>query len=409
MQPDGAGFRCLRCTNGCCARFKITVTAEEKERILRLNIPGCPPAEQCFRQDGPGLFSIAKSAQTGDCIFSGGGVCRIQERHGFKAKPVACQLFPLHIRHWQDGEISAEYRWICPGVGTTDGKRIAEETNLPAYAKALDKLRTPENTVFSPTLDPGLAAIRAVHAGILKIMHREDVSFAIRLYCALRVLDFHAAPAMHDVIREAGPAFAADAGAFLDKAKEVMQQELAGCSPPDALARTTFRNCLCGLLRSDAPQDRGRIFARIRRAWTQTKIATGSGLLAELNPAAPAVPGAFFPPKTFRPLVPDAEQLFRDFWFGKLDAMHFCGQQNHCFSYEEGLRHLLIFGVLTRSLADAFAEMENKPDVCRENMLRAIRLADFTFSSSPFFRLRSSRKWLKHLSQVQTFATLLRF
>ena len=73
------------------------------------------------------------------------------------------------------------------------------------------------------------------------------------------------------------------------------------------------------------------------------------------------------------------------------------------------MRHLLICGILTRSLADAFAEEKNRTGVCREDMLQAVRLADFTFSASPFFRLRSARKWLNHLSQLQVFATLLRF
>ena len=215
----GAGFRCQRCSNGCCARFKITVTAEEKDRLLRLNIPGTPPAEQCFLQESPLLFTVAKKADTGDCVFSGGGSCRIQELYGFKAKPAACQLFPLHVRSWADGVISAEYRWICPGVGVPEGKRIAEETNLPAYARVLDKLRSREHAVFSGSLDPGLAAIRAVHAGIVKIMHREDVPLACRFYCALRVLDFHADPAQQDVVRNAGKAFAADAGDFLEAMK----------------------------------------------------------------------------------------------------------------------------------------------------------------------------------------------
>lgn len=405
----GAGFRCQRCSNGCCARFKITVTAEEKDRLLRLNIPGTPPAEQCFLQESPLLFTVAKKADTGDCVFSGGGSCRIQELYGFKAKPAACQLFPLHVRSWADGGISAEYRWICPGVGVPEGKRIAEETNLPAYARVLDKLRSREHAVFSGSLDPGLAAIRAVHAGIVKIMHREDVPLACRFYCALRVLDFHADPAQQDVVRNAGKAFAADAGDFLDQAHEIIQQELAASPGPDALARTTFRNYLCGLLRNDAPQKGIRLLHRLSRAWVQLRIASGTGDLTELNPAAPAVPGAFFPVRKYKTVAPEAEKLFRDFWFSKLDAMHFCGQQSHRFSYEEGLRHLLICGILTRSLADAFAEEKNRTGVCREDMLQAVRLADFTFSASPFFRLRSARKWLKHLSQLQVFATLLRF
>ncbi len=407
--PAGAVFRCQRCQYGCCARFKITVTCEEKDAISRLKIPGLPPAEQCFLPDGNGLFTVAKNSQTGDCIFSGGGLCLIQKLHGFQAKPAACQLFPLHVRHWLDGEISAEYRWICPGVGVEEGKRIAEETNLPAYARALAKLRNPEKAVFSSTLDPGLSAIRAVHAGIMKIMHRQDVPFASRLYCALRVLDFHAAPEMHEVIREANQHFAADAGDFLEKAKGVIAQELAEAPAPDALTRTNFRNYLCGLLRNDDPCDGPQIFDRISRAWTQVRIATGTGLLSELNPAAPAVPGAFFPVRQFRPGTQEAEKIWQDFWFGKLDAMHFCGQQSHHFSYEEGLRHLLIFAVLTPSLAEAFAESSGKAEIEKSDMLQAVRLADFTFSASPFFRLKSSRKWLKQLSQLQAFSSLLTF
>lgn len=407
--PAGAGFRCQRCQYGCCARFHITATAAEKEMISRLNIPGIPPAEQCFIPEKNGLFSVAKNPATGDCVFSGGGLCLIQKLHGFKAKPVACQLFPLHVRHWADGKISAEYRWICPGVGVQDGKRIAEETNLPAYAGALDRLRSREHAVFSATLDPGLPAIRSVHAGFIEILHHQKIPFALRLYGAMRVLDFHAAPDMHDVIRNADKNFAADARDFLLKAQEIMDQELAAAPAPDALTRTNFRNYLCGLLRDDAPAAGKGIRQRIMRAWKQLRIASGPGMLTELNPAAPAVPGAYFPVKKYRNTEPDAEKIFQDFWFGKLDAMHFCGQQSHRFTYEEGLRHLLIFAVLTRSLADAFAESGGRSNVAAGDMLRAVRLADFTFSASPFFRLQSSRQWLKQLSQLRAFASLLTF
>ena len=294
-------------------------------------------------------------------------------------------------------------------MGVEEGKSIAEEPNLPAYARTLDQLRKPENAVFSRTLDPGLSAIRAVHAGIMKIMHRKDVPFADRLYCALRVLDFHAAPEMHEVIREANQHFAADAGDFLENAKGVIAQELAKAPAADARTRTTFRNYLCGLLRNDEPCNGNKIFDRILRAWKQVRIAAGAGMLSELNPAAPAVPGAFFPVNQFRPRTPEAEKIWQDFWFGKLDAMHFCGRQSHHFSYEEGLRHLLIFAVLTPSLAEAFAESSGKTEVEKSDMLQAVRLADFTFSASPFFRLKSSRKWMKKLSQLQAFSSLLTF
>jgi hypothetical protein len=225
----------------------------------------------------------------------------------------------------------------------------------------------------------------------------------------MRVLDFHASPEMHDVIRNADRNFAADARDFLQKAQTIMEQELADAPSPDALTRTNFRNYLCGLLRNDDPSAPRGIRHRIMRAWKQLRIASGPGMLTELNPAAPAVPGAFFPVRNYRGTESDAEKIFQDFWFGKLDAMHFCGRQSHHFTYEEGLRHLLIFAVLTRSLADAFAEGGNRDNVTAEDMLRAVRLADFTFSASPFFRLQSSRKWLKQLSQLQAFASLLTF
>ena len=189
-----------------------------------------------------------------------------------------------------------------------------------------------------------------------------------------------------------------------------MSPSIVAAAPlPDALTRTNFRNYLCGLPRDDDPLTPKGLRHRLIRAWKQLRIASGPGMLTELNPAAPAVPGAFFPVRSYRDTGPEAEKIFQDFWFGKLDAMHFCGQQNHRFTYEEGLRHLLIFAVLTRSLADAFAESGHRQQVSAEDMLRAVRLADFTFSASPFFRLQSSRKWLKQLSQLRPFASLLTF
>jgi len=354
-----------------------------------------------------GRFTLQKDPRTGDCVFSGGGSCRIQSDFGYDAKPLACRVFPLEIRRWKDGRISAAYRWVCPEVGDPEGALLENEGSLETLARELDDVR-PADDVFSDRSPADLFRVRKIHAGFSAILHAPDIPLKLRLYALARTLDFHDRKEMAGFITSADDSFAADACDFLLKAEPVLRKELAAARRPDALLRTMFRNHLCSLLQHEEPGLGKGFSGRLSASISRFRIALGTGSIRRMNPAAPGLPGSFFPVQEAFPAEPDAVRIHGEFLFGKFDGMDFWGRRVHGYTYCEGLRHLLAAGVQIRHLAAAFALSADRPTVSGENMLHAVQLADLSFANSSVFRLKSARKWVRFLTTPRNMVILLR-
>ena len=396
--------QCLGCEDGCCVRFEIPVTHREAEEILKLGLPGVPTRfEECFEPDERGEWRIRKRVD-GRCIFADGRRCAIHALRGYAAKPLSCRIFPLHIQKWEDGAFSAELRYICPAAGLPDGRKLAlMQSEIATLARQLDGRRGVNCCVFSDSNPAPLRTVRKIHAGFQRILHEEEQSWRLRLYTAVRILDFHAAPAMREAVRAADDAFAADAASFAAKARHELENELSH-GTFDALIRSRTRNLLCGYLRSD-PRCAVSLRNRLARARTNLRVITGIGRLDELNPAAPDI-SILQTPMLGAALVPepDAAALFREYFFGKLDSMNFCGSQILRCDYETGFRHLLLMPATLFPLAAAFALNRKIDRIDFDAMHRAVRLVDFTFARSPFFQLKIARRWIHALTRPKHFA-----
>ena len=401
-------FQCQYCAVGCCSRFEVTVNEEERKRIEGFRMTDVPPPEVCFlpQPDGKG-YLLAKDPETGNCVFADGNRCKIHTRFGYAMKPLSCRIFPLHLQQWSDGKTSAEYRFVCPGVASAKGKTRAEEhKDIAKLMRELQGRSKVVDAAYSAENPAPLEKIRMVHQAFRELLHDESEPLALRLYGAARILAFHSSREMHSAISGAGKEFAADAVAFFRKAEDPLKQELAQ-GKIDALVRANFRNLVCGYLRSDLP-GAGALKDRLRRTWTLFRISSGLDTLQALHKDAPAVPGTMLPWKNARfTLTPEAKEIFRMFFYGKLDAMHFCGGMTHFFHYEDGLRHLLLAAPVTFSLAAGYAWSREDTLITAEDMRRSVVLTDATFGRSPFFRLRIAQRWIRHLSNPAAFAGLL--
>ncbi len=403
-------FACQECKRGCCTLFEAAVSPEEKERISRLSLPGVPPPDRWFEPRAAGDFKMAKNPDTGRCfLVDSDNRCLIHKHYGYSHKPLSCRVFPLDIQHWADGHVSAEYRFICPGVEDCRGARIGDMDSA-AFGLLADEMhsrRSAADTVFSWKNPAPLPAVRAFHAALSNLLHDEKMPRKLRLYTAARILHFHGLKSMSQAVKEADETFAEDAAAFVVKARSALEKELSD-GVVNALTVTNFRNVICGFLRDDDPKVRHGFWFRMEKAYAQLRLTGGSALMSELNPAAPAVPGKFLPWRgNYHSLSPEGEEVFKAFFFGKLDSMHFCGRAVHNYSYEEGMRLLLVSGCAAFALANAFAMEEGAEELRRTDMLRAVRLLDFTFARSPFFRMRGAKKWLKELSDPAAYAGIL--
>lgn len=400
---------CLNCETGCCTLFEVQATQEEAEAIMRLAVPGAPKKfEECFTPstDRPGEFVMRKGSD-GRCVFADGRLCAIHKRHGMAAKPLSCRIFPLHIQPWADGGLSAELRFICPSVGLPGGTPLGERTDeILRFARQLGLRRGVNDCIYSRANPAPLGKVRLVHAGFRQLLRNRELPLKLRLYAAARILDFHDRKEMFGAIQNADEEFADDLAAFVEKARPELEREL-GRGRCDALVRSEFRSLLCGYLRDDRPED-AALSRRLRRALSHLRVFSGVGALTELNPAAPPVSMLLFPAVGRVPeFSPEAVAVFEMFFFGKLDSMHFCGTKIQRFDYVTGLRHLLHSAPCAFAMAAAFAVARDRKRVEFADMHRAVRLLDFTFGRSPFFRMRLARKWIDNLARPRRFAGLL--
>jgi lysine-N-methylase len=403
-------FECRCCDAGCCAAMEIPVAPEEREALRRLVIPEAPPFDECFRPGRDGGFILAKDADSHNCVYADGFRCRIHATCGYAAKPLGCRVFPLHIQHWRDGHISAEYRFFCPGVGGEAGRKLGEMTSqLRSFDRELSARRSADDAIFSKSNPLPLEKVRMIHAAFRRILHLETLPLPLRLYGAARALDFHGRKSMRADLAAADGRFAEAAENFVFKARPILERELAA-GALNVHDRVQFRSLAAAYCREDDPRRRHGLTLRAATAWRQFRFVTGGGRLSALNPAAPGISGAqlLSTGSGARPeIAPEAAALFFRFFYGKLDSMHFCGRQAHHFDYETGLRHLLLAAPVVFALAAGFARTAGRNRIESSDLLPAVRRVDATFARSPLFRLAAARHWIAQLSRPGVYAGLL--
>ena len=123
--PVVQNWDCHGCTN-CCREYRVYLNEEERQRIAG--------QDWSAEADMTGLALLVaegsrhRLAQRGDgrCVFlSDAGRCRIHERFGSEAKPLACRLYPFVLApagdHWRVG-----LRFACPSAADDQGRPLAE-------------------------------------------------------------------------------------------------------------------------------------------------------------------------------------------------------------------------------------------------------------------------------------------
>ncbi len=399
-------FSCMRC--GFCCRLEIKITPDEMQRLKAARLPSgqYPPAEWFTASPSqPAIFIVAKR-HDGECVFrdaSGGCVL-----HELNVKPLICLVFPLHIVNWENGRCSADLRFICPGVGDISGIPLEHQREIiTRVAGPLKERLAPGNTEYSDENPAALTAVRHVHAGYKAILHDETIPLKQRLYALSRIIDFHAARDNYNAIRDADAGFATDAMDFNRKAASALAAELNRgiASLQDII---DLRILITGYLRDDDPLTIKSPGRRLKILCAHAMFAAGGGNLRRINPHSPDINGRQCLAAPGRlPMNEAAQDIFRQFFFGKLDAMHFCGNMFNGLSYEMGIRHLLLSVPVTFTLAAAYARNRKQTVIGKDAMLATVRLLDLTFRCSPFFRLKLTRRMLKRLSKPSIFAGIL--
>ena len=403
-------FDCTRC-GFCCNNFEIAVSPDEMAVLKKFKLPnGEFPADDWFSpaKSRDGFFAIAKDKRGWCSFMDDEGSCFLHTTLGWRKKPLICQVFPMHIAHWKDGRCSAELRFICEGVGRKDGTKLCDQTDIMnVIAKPL-RTRLPEsNTEYSIANPAPISTVRKVHNGYKKILHDNSIPLAKRLYTVARIIDFHTQRQNRDAIATADDSFADDAIEFAKKASEVLDQELIAAKS-SVSDRLDFRILTMGYMRDDDETTAKSLVRRFKILCAHSLFGTGKGNLKKINSNAPSVNGRNYIKNTLKlPYDDTAMEIFCEFFFGKLDAMHFCGNTVHDYTYEEGIKHLLMSAPIAFALAASYAVNEHKNGIDREAMLSSVRMMDLTFSRSPFFRMYIIKRLINKLVQPTNFAGII--
>jgi lysine-N-methylase len=337
------------------------------------------------------------SQHEGGCVFlSPEGRCRIHERFGSEAKPLACRIYPFVLvpvgDHWRVG-----LRYSCPSARQGEGKPIPEHlADLRQYAEGLEKQeKLDEQRPAAPVLQ-----------GQQRVGWPDLLRFADALQAVLQdrrhpvELRWRMALALGTLCRQA--TFEKVSGPRLEEFLELVSGSLATevpadparVPPPSKTGRLLFRQVSAIYLRRDTGPERGLAargrLALVAAAW---RFARGQGPLPALHSHIPAV--TFDDLEKPTGLHPEsAERLLERYYTVKLGSLQFCGPTNFQLPFWAGVESLALTLPIILWLSRAFADWPRDQAIAQ-----AIGIVDHNFGFSPLLGGRRQRWWLSLLAR----------
>lgn len=394
---------CVNCGK-CCGNWAVPVTDEEVRRISALPLSGLPvPVAKCFQKRKSGWFLKKLDRH---CIFlDPEKKCRIHSQFGFDAKPLTCRLYPLDVRTWNDGSVSAALRCDCPAAACGQGEELRRcKPQILALAQELEERRKkPAEAEYSEVIAPVVERLREIAAAYCRILMEKSVPEKVRFYGAACLIHFHENEKNSDDILEAEE-FGKDAFAFFKRSVD----NLAGyLEEPPKLRRdvlVAFRYLLWSFLRADEEVSHSR---RIAGTVASIRFILGRGTLrrthAKLDVSAKALLLAM---RKCRP-EQGAFQPYLQFVRGRLESLHFCGTPAHGLTFEEGLFYLLASYPVVYALSAVYALSRGALKQGPDDVARAVILLDHGFLRTRLYTLRSMRTSLRKVVSEENFAALL--
>jgi lysine-N-methylase len=399
---------CQGCTN-CCREYRVYITDAERERIAAQDwhdqddLVDIPPIVAEGSSGSP-RYRLNQRAD-GSCVFlSNNGRCRIHERYGADAKPLACRLYPFVLvpadNHWQVG-----VRFACPSVARDQGRPLDEQvSDIAPLAAELELREDVTNRVIPPpALQPGQNVdwpdlMRFVDA-LLALMRDRDDRVGRRWRKCLALVALCRQAKFEQVKGKRLAEFLKVVTAGLDAEVPADPRQLPA---PSGIGRILFRQALAVHIRKDAGPDRGPVtqsrIALLRAAW---RFATGRGTVPRLHAQLPNVTFDAMEQPT-GPLPDEAEAVLERYYLVKLASLQFCGPSNFGHFFWSGLESLaLTFSVilwLTRALHE----------IPRLGAVQgAVGIVDHNFAYSPHLGGRWQRLALRILAQRGDLANLI--
>jgi lysine-N-methylase len=391
--PVLQNWDCHSCTN-CCREYQVPVTQEERRRIesqgwhKELGLA----ARRLFAGKGPPWarrYHLAHRREGGCVFLSAEGRCRIHERFGADAKPLACRLFPFVLvpagDHWRAG-----LRFACPSASASQGRPLA--AHAPEVEELARLLERQEGGAVTAAPAPPLQAgqrvewrdvLRFLHAVLELLKDRRDRVERRWRKCL----------ALAGVCRQArfDKLSGGRLAEFLDVVATGLDAEVpadpADVPPPGWVGRVLFRQEAAVYSRKDHGRARGDATRSLpRRFGIGLRFALGRG-------AVPRTNNYLRPRATFAeleapagPLPAEAEEALERYYRVKVESLQFCGPTGFGLPFWDGLEGLALTLPLVLWLARGVAAAS-----AFEAVERAVGVVDDHFGFNPALRLRRHR------------------
>jgi lysine-N-methylase len=387
--PVVQNWDCGGCTS-CCREYVVHVTDEEKERIDKQGWekePGFAGVPLIVREKRRWRLAHGDNKA---CVFLGeGGRCRIHEKFGSAAKPLACKIYPFMLvpagNEWRVG-----LRFACPAAAASDGRPFNQHlSEVREYAAALEKqtpgavegLQPPalQGRQHVPWADLGTFA---QGLGILLSQREDRVERRLRKALALANV---CKQAKFDKVT--GPRLEEFLAIIVNGQDHDVSQDPATLPQPTWIGRILFRQLLALLARKDTGPNAGIASrGRIALLGAAYRFAKGTGRVPRVH--------GLLPETTFEkleeptgPLPDECERILERYYLTKIHSLQFAGKTNFNMSFWEGLESLVLTYPAIMWLSRAFADRDRK-----DALLLALRIVDDSFGFHPL--LGSSRQKL---------------
>lgn len=377
---------CQGCS-ACCRQYHVSVTPEEMKRIEAQGWHNDPDFQgiPLFVRAG-GWFSSAYRLHHrpgGACVFLGpDNRCRIHEKHGAAAKPLACRIYPYSLvpagDHWKLG-----LRFACPSAAEDRGRPLADHlSEAREYAALL------EAEGVAAALPPPLQGSQAVPWGdvfriitaVSKLLADADDTVERRwrkvlfLVSTLRKAKFDGG----------GDPKKAVTGGRLSELLHVLsvaaEDEVPASPnevpPPGWVGRMVFRPLVALYARKDSGTDRGSAQATAAgRLLSAIRFARGKGQVPQVHAAMPLA--TFDDAEKPLPELSDRAVSLLTRWARvKVESGQFCGPTNFGLPVWDGLETLAAAFAAVLWLARVLAADSRPTD---EAVLMAVRIVDDNF------------------------------
>jgi lysine-N-methylase len=398
-------------TGNCCREYRINLSDDDRRRIeaqgwdAARDLGGVQP----FQRRGwlrPRFF-LNRRPDVGCVFLSPEGRCRIHERFGYEAKPLACRLFPFVLVPVAD-RCRVGLRFACPSAADSIGRPLAEHDaellGLAEQLAAREGLRASTGPYLSraPRFDrdqilewPDLIAVAEQILALLRD-RREPMELRWRKCLALT-----------DLLRQTRLDWVPPTDRERTLARLIGSVEHTVRDPrlvpaPGTAGRVAFRLMASLYTRKDYGPHRG-VAARGRLALLAAvaQFARGTGSVPRMH--------GLLPESTFEqadeprgPLGEAADQVLERYYAIKVGSFQFCGAHSFGLPFREG------FEALGVTVPMILWVMRLYRDVSREEAARrAIGIVDDHFGYNPLLGTRRLRLGVQTLARSGELARLI--